>query len=264
MKFLGVSNDEWNFIAEEAESLLIDRGIGQHVIGLYPSGNRIFGDINAIPELICIYIDTPHKLLDPFEEHSIEGYHTTQNGHNILFCDLFAWIKKLRDVNQTQNSMVRKFIHLIPSMLAAQYEDEQLSIITSVAADYLEDYGWDFPQIAISKKINDETNIDELINDACYLRARYILKTQNIFAPCININWDTIEILKDISDKTIIEIDEQLIYSMTKGKKDIEKTKLNYYRKYLIDSFSPIIMTESKENKSKLSHLVKNYLLSLL
>ena len=265
MDYLGTSNEEWTFMAEEAESLLIDREIGQHVIGLYPSGDRIFGDMDAVPEVMCMYMDTPHKLLDPFADHDIEGYHVTQNGHKILFCDLFAWVKMLgRMSTATHDTMARKFIHLIPTMLSAQYEDEQLSIITATAGDYLQECGWDNPQLLASKAIKDEADIQVLINDACYLRARYILKTQGVFAPCINTDWDTVETLEDIKDSKIIEVDQQLVEYMSDPNGTIERSELNNYRQELIKAFYPVITTDAKQEKSRLSHLMKSYLLSLL
>lgn len=267
MNYLGISNKEWVFIAEEAESILIDKEIGQHIIGIYPSGNRIFGDINAAPEIICVYLDTPHRLLDPFASNVIEGYHVTQNGHKILFCELFSWVKFLGIVTtNSNNDMIRNFVHLIPIMLEAQYEDDQLSIIASSAGDYLEKCGWDIPQIQASKEINEESDIENIIKDACYLRTRYILKTQNIFAPCMNADWDTVEKLTGVKDQRILETDEQLCTYMNSNK-DISlvvRKDINYYRENLIDTFYPIITTDAKEEKDKLTHLVKTYLVTLL
>jgi len=212
-----------------------------------------------------MYMDTPQKLLDPFAEHDIEGYHVTQNGHKILFCDLFAWVKMLgRMNNATDDTMARKFIHLIPTMLSAQYEDGQLSIITATAGDYLQECGWDNPQLLASKALDKEADLKVLINDACYLRARYILKTQGIFAPCINTEWDTVEILEDIKDNRIIEADQQLIEYMSNTNRTIKRVELNNYREQLIKFFYPVITTDAKQEKSKLSHLMKSYLLSLL
>lgn len=267
MNYLGISNEEWIFMAEEAESILIEKEIGQHIIGLYPSGGRIFGDINATPEIICVYLDTPYRFLDPFASNVIEGYHTTQNGHKILFCELFSWIKFLGTVTvATHNDMVRNFVHLIPIMLEAQYEDDQLSVIASAAGDYLEKSGWDTPQVLTSKEINKEASINDIITDACYLRARYILKTQEIFAPCINTNWDTIETLKEIKDERILKADEQLCAYMSNSKdvSVIIREDINYYRDNLIRAFYPIITTDAQDEKKKLSHLVKTYLTTLL
>ena len=205
--YLGVPNKLWDSLAAQAEDILCEEKIGQHLLGIYPAGPRIYGDISCSPGILCIYIDEPLALLDPTQS-SITPIikKTTQDGHNIQYTELYSWIKKVISAPQElANNFTKTYTHIIPAVSEAHYVGEEMTYIANLVSNYLRKSGWDIPH-------NDHGYLGSLnlIQEAAYLRARVLLREKGIFAPCLNRDWDQIESLENMPEH-IATIDTELI-----------------------------------------------------
>lgn len=189
--YLGIPQEEWDSLAAQAEDIMLEKGYGQHILGTYPAGPRIFGSANAEPQLYVITVDDPLRRFDPFV---IAQQHFEEDP--FLFIDLHTWARNLEAGVYELGGVSCGLPHIIPTLGPAHYEDPQLTEIMYLAEAYLRARGWD-----------DVLELPCGLRQATFLRTRYILAITGRFAPCLNREWDTVESISDYSehDKLLIK-----------------------------------------------------------
>lgn len=211
--YLGVPGESWDSLSMQAEDILAEEKIGQHLLGVYPAGPRMYGDSSCLPGLLCIYIDEPLALLDPTKPSTrAVTERVTQEGSRVWYAELYSWVKTVvESPHQPANELTKTYIHIIPTMSEAHYVGEEMAYISSLADDYLSKSGWDIPH-----SDHGYLGSPNLIQEAAYLRSRVLLQKKRVFAPCLNRNWDQIEQLSDIPEH-ITEIDSKIIEHLSSG-----------------------------------------------
>lgn len=252
--YLGKTQREWASLASEAEDIMLDVNIGQHIVGLYPCGLRTYG-VEAPCELLCIYIDEPNSMLDPFRHVSeIFTKVETFEGQVIVFAELYQWVRWIGEFKKEVQAGLRSFYHIIPSLSEPQYEDRQLSSLLVYAGDLAEGMDWDVP--VISSEVSWE--------EACYLRARLVLAKDDIFAPCINKNWDRVHNLALPEEAK--ELDNRLVELVTTNGESVMSSRdlgklCAQYQIALSSEYNPMPV---KTQKEKLGEETKKFFLCLL
>lgn len=127
-QYLGVPNLIWEECCHQVEEMLYDEDIGQHIVGLYPSAPRIYGNENAKTSLLCLYVDCSDSILDPLYvpkfDHTVDLFESSE----VQFINLFEWIKTLTNININ---------HLTPCFGDSFYQDESINRIIFTAQEYL-------------------------------------------------------------------------------------------------------------------------------
>jgi hypothetical protein len=265
--YLGVSQEKWDQLCSTAENVMLDLEIGQHLVGVYPFGNRIYGLPDEPIGLLCICINDPHSLLDPYNTQVKEPVYTSIEEGNIKFVELFSWIKWIinNNYNGSFDRNLVEFIHVIPAMFDAQYEDLSISNITSLLKNYLQDKKYDSPYLMNPIHF---TEYKKLVIHALYLRTRFILETKGIFAPCLNRNWDTVENISLDTNEQLI--DNELVKNITNSEITISEQDLILYCNWFITHLNResgeqlFNILTALESAKKLGKECKNLLLKLL
>ena len=182
--YLGIPDEEWNLHLFEAEELLTEDNIGTHILGIYPYGDRIYGDESSAPGLLCVYFDEPSRLLNPCNDDMGQRNLSIGRGCGpVWFISLYRWAQLTCNLDLHQEEFYLNLCHIIPPMSAPLYEDPQLTVIMDLARDFLEASDWGELKYMPPKPKWPPTKI------AAYLRAMLVLRNTSIFAPCINKNW---------------------------------------------------------------------------
>lgn len=177
-EYLGIPQEEWDSLAAEAEDTMLAKGYGQHILGTYPAGPRIFGSTKASPYLFVITIDDPARSLNPFAA----GHEPVSDGQ-LYFVDLYTWVSTLSLGIHDLDPVTGGFPHVIPVLGPPHYEDSQLTELIYLAEVYLKARGWD-----------DVIDLPcSRVHHAAFMRARYLLEITGKFAPCLNKDWVTVK-----------------------------------------------------------------------
>jgi hypothetical protein len=198
--YYGLPQNIWDNLLLRAEDLLSEHSKGQVLIGMYPAGGRIYGLESESHGMLGIYFPTPEDILSPLKSPSMFEFSCNFVGHTnspILLVSLLDWLRWLGEGCQGPWRSV--FLHAIPCMYDIFHEDDSLTQITRLAAEYL--------QAIINNLIHEDDMI--IWNNLCpskylYLRTLLILVATNKFIPCINPEWGETKSLDSIPALTSI------------------------------------------------------------
>jgi hypothetical protein len=261
--YLGVPQEEWNLLMAEAEELMHEEAVGSHILGIYPCGDRLYGDESATPDLFCMYINDPGELLNPclHGKPGWRGFRIGQGSSFAGFKSLFHWVYTISVPNGPMCSFHENLYHLIPTMTAPLYEDPQLTVLMDLARDYQGERGWDYPAFCQGHYRRNH----DLYKYARYLRMRVILQATDAFAPCINKEWGHgVVMLGDIVP-TLKEIDKWLVSQCGAGWPNPRTHSLEEYVNGLETWLRKnIVREEAKAELETLGGAVKNLYKRLL
>lgn len=197
--YCGLPQNQWDILAEQAEELLRDQEYGQHILGLYPAGPRIYGIESSSPSLLCLYVDAVDNLINPASNkvpfYRIETVGTGDS--QIIFTELYSWGKWIKD--SLQGFSVDTSLSILPAVQDVFYEDESISSVVSIARDL----------------IHDCSNLVDIIKyRSLQLRALTIYKHKKGFYPCINKDLGVVIGLDELGiniPDSILEIESEII-----------------------------------------------------
>jgi hypothetical protein len=247
-KYLGIPQEEWDSLAAQAEDTMLTKGLGQHILGTYPAGPRIYGKAEAEPKLLVITVDAPSQYLNPL----ITPRELIIDGSSLWFTDLYSWISSLKI-----GKPIPLLTHIIPLLGPAHYEDSQLTEIHYLAESYLRARNWDNRKYAPTVTWHD----------ALYLRARWILATTGRLAPCLNKQWDTVESVPQLP-KRHKKADSWLTQYVTEdlAPDRRQEASLLRYCDWLAESLSTAkyLWKEAEKEEEKLGEAVKRFYTRLM
>lgn len=198
--YCGLPQELWNSIASEAEDLLVEEGIGNHLLGVYPAGNRIYGIESSSQGLICLYMDTVESILDPtYDPNKFKLLHLGNQLSPVWFVELHSWIRWILKLyenccSQTwQDEKVKHWLHLIPCFGDALYQDTSIDKLISIIADYLiasrEGLCRDPWHLCPYLK---RPSVKEELEYVLYYRQHIIWRTYKVFEPNMNSDWNEV------------------------------------------------------------------------
>lgn len=249
-KYLGIPQEEWDSLAAQAEDVMLAKGYGQHILGTYPAGPRIFGSTKVEPRLLVIIVDEPSRHFNPF---TCDRAPVTEGP--LYFMDLHEWVRSLECGVHDLDEPSCGFPHAIPILGPPHYEDPQLTEITHLAQTYLQARNWDCA-----------LDLPCIWTAAPYLRTRYILGATGQFIPCLNRNWDTVEPMPNLPEEHS-QADDALVQCISSEQElsDNQKREISLYcswlRKRLIKQRH---WKEAKEEEQQLGEAVKRFYVQLM
>ena len=231
--YLGADQAEWNVLMDEAEDLMNELEKGQHIIGVFPCGDRVYGFENARLGITALTIDSPHKLLDPGISHfcSRSQYSIGRNGY-VTYLDLFDWAVQLLGQGASENH------YLFGDNL---YEDISISTILDLAREF--------------SSLNREYFIPYFQRSSGtvhLLRHHLSFYAYDIYIPNLNKNWGEVGenlpwLSKEDCPPSIKEIDQELIQSISTNKPMPSAHKEIYYQ-YLMEN---LVKAQDKMDEKK-------------
>jgi hypothetical protein len=190
--YLGLPLDTWKENCDIAQDLLLEENLGQHILGIYPYGKRIYGYKSEKPELFCIYLDSVEAILDPYNSDK-RGIHITANPSNsiIIFQELRSWVSETAASTVSGN-------HIIPCFYDHLYEDESLTEIITFLQELILQYKKYIPQ------------------SDCFLdwRAAYIFNKLKRYEPNVNPEWGDVFDFSELNfshPQTLHKIEEKIL-----------------------------------------------------
>ena len=194
--YYGLPQEIWDRLVLETEDLLSEEQIGNHIVGLYPAGPRIYGIESASPGLLCLYIDAAEAILDPFipihdtvSKHikgwNCKSYKIGENLNEIYFIELHDWIEHFIKLYLGLDDVMNKdLFSLIPLCSDVIYQSESINKIISLCTKIIKNFSPNLRQEYICCcHINDKTK------DILLLRTLHIWEKEKIFCPNINKAW---------------------------------------------------------------------------
>lgn len=244
--YYGLPQEIWDDLIAKAEDLLIEEGIGQHLLAVYPAGDRIYGKESSSQGLFCLYMDTVESILDPRFHNKIKFHKINEGNQNspIYFLEFHSWVKwlcaesRLSDIQGDHDKHYLKHLNIIPSFGDTIYQDQAIDKIISIVEDkiintkiHLIDKPWS--ECPGAKK----PTYDNLCNYAIYLRTQMIMKLHGRFMPNLNSNWGEVFKLYELHridsnlnlTKELYNIDEKLQKMIKENKKELSMTELDRY-----------------------------------
>lgn len=188
--YYGLPQEVWDSLCMEAEDLLYSEGLGNHLVGLYPAGNRIYGIESSPPGLLCLYVDSVESILDPYYSPQIYEYSIGNMMSPIIMVELRHWVQMLFRLGPNA---------LIPCFHKDMvHQDNSIVPILEAARDAL-----------IASGYPDQLGRKDT-GSWFWARAKLILIHTGKFLPCVNPEWGTkIELGSIIpNNKKLIEADK--------------------------------------------------------
>ncbi len=196
--YYGLPTELWDQLCFDAEEILGDEHLGNHIVGIYPAGERVFGIESAPPGILCLYVNSVEALLNPFHYNESKTFHVGNSFSPIYMVELHQWIKDILI------SYHGPFTNLLPCFSKDLiHQDDSLIDIIEAAKKYLIASGF-----GATKLSGFHTQIQTLL-----LRTKLILMQTQKFVPCINSNWDKIIQLSELfpEDAEIFQEDKDFI-----------------------------------------------------
>jgi hypothetical protein len=217
--YLDIPSEEWDALQDKAEDLLIEEEIGQHILGIYPTGNAIFGIPGAAPSIICLYLDSAEGYLDPFISTDNIQITVNNNLSTITFINIKNFIGKLKNPDNISLSVC--FGDIL-------YQDDSIDNLMSLCQEYL------------SNNIIYDFTIDYL-----NIRTALIFNITKEFKPKLQ-DTNLIDIIDNLSkDSYLQKLDKQLEKEIL-DKKHITNINTSSY----FDIATRIITKLPKTNKN--------------
>ena len=205
--YYGLPQIIWDDLCEKAEDLLQEENLGNHLVGIYPAGNRIYGLELASPGLLCLYVNSIEPMIDPLSDYhqdpelGFNVYHVGHSNSPIIMVDLWWWIRWM--FSSTHSYLHRwrfySMLHAIPFGDHVLYEEESICGIMEACYKGLQETGFlacrqnlytaqHTKNYTVSKKLYDELVPLRYL----YARAVGILQGTLALQPNINEEWDTV------------------------------------------------------------------------
>lgn len=202
--YLGLPNEIWNSLLSEVEDMLRDEEIGTHILGVYPSGSRIYGIESESPQFICIYIDTAELFLNPYYMRNRETGFTERtikiDNSSVVFIELYSWIQWMifKDIFISNDRFLNMY-DLIPCNHDIAYQDQSIDDLI----DIVREFTYQGMYLGIKNRLEKSYNYN--LRYALYIRTIYNLLNTGKFMPNINHDMGYVEMIKgeDLKDDTI-------------------------------------------------------------
>lgn len=178
--YYGLSQELWEHLCDQAEIIFYEEKIGQIILGIYPTGPRMFGLETADPELLCLYLDSGEEILNPLSYiNKPTSFPTSHSGSYINFVNLWTWVANLPQM---------PFEHLAPCFHDSFFQEELIDDIIIKIREFI----LAFP-IVTGYSLNNKTNSPtSRADNALLTRCRFILSEHEIYKPNINPEWDEV------------------------------------------------------------------------
>ena len=209
--FYGLPQILWDELCEKAEDLLHEKEIGQHILGLYAIGPRMYGLESEDLQLLCIYIDSPAKFLNPLGNPGWScGRRKEFVGEGascIYYVDIHDWIST---IHSGSSFWMQPFFENFPARGTCLYADKSMINIANLVDEYFIPAYHFGPQFVLCNHF--ENTKEEYL----YARTKSILADTGLLLPCVNPEWDKVGELslpsKEIKEKDLL-LREQLLES---------------------------------------------------
>jgi hypothetical protein len=225
--FYGIPQIIWDDLCEKAEEVLCENNLGNHLVGVYPAGNRIYGIESESPGLMCLYVDSVEPMIDPLSNyHKATGFTHYSIGHGcspIIMVDLYKWVQWLFNRKCYRDWKDYAFLNLLPFGNHVIHEDESISEIMKWCHQGLKERGF----LTYGDFFYDKTGCIRpsymYPSRYLYLRTCLMTATSGYFNPNINAEWDTVQefsndFMNPQADKAAIKeiLDSSDIYGSVK------------------------------------------------
>jgi hypothetical protein len=213
--YYGLPQEVWDSLCIEAESLLYDEKLGNHLVGIYPAGERIYGIDSAPPGLLCLYVDSVESILDPFYQPRIHQYSVGNMMSPIVMIDLYYWVQRI-----TKSGAEGAIPCFHKGMI---HQDSSIDAVLEAARKCLAffAYGQNWSPTSYTPW-----------DTRAYLT---ILLTEE-FYPCINPNWDsTIEFGSFLPEGNPLILEDREILKKKLANERIEPPELLEYSQLLYE-----------------------------
>lgn len=174
--YYGLPESIWYDYLKQVEDKFYEEDIGQWILGIYPTGNRIFGLEQEDPGLLCLYTDSESNILNPLnniEESKISYF--SHSGSFVKFIDLWTWVtnfsKPLKSLDQ-----------LIPCFSDSFFEEEMFEPILEAIYNFI-----------TNNTIKWETT------EPLVARTFYLLNNTKNFNPNINSEWGKVSLFNNLN-----------------------------------------------------------------
>jgi len=240
--YLGLPNEIWNDLISETEDTLREEGIGTHILGVYPSGGRIFGIESTSPQFICLYIDEPTILLNPTAHTTYRGpnndhggfkyFNLKLDGSSVIYIELYSWIQWIiYGGTSTIPHRYLQLLDLIPCHQDIAYQDQSIDDLINYTRKYLSTGGWNVTS-SFRREAYQIRDYENLVQQALYYRTALLFQKTKKLVTNMNDRWNSIQSLEDFtSSKITIGIDEEIQRYI----KENERIPLQILKKYTCD-----------------------------
>ena len=208
--YCGVHEDIWNNLLLKAEDLLRDEGLGAHLVGIYPSGKRIYGTRSGVENLMCLYVDSVESLINPVAPtRKCEVFTVDKDRRQIVMFNLFWWVHWV--IHGPSDWKTLDFLHAIPFGDVID-QDESIADIIDTARKLL----------IIKRFASPMFGGSPTLSSILAKRTQLILSATGRFAPCINPEYAQVFMLDNLSaPKRIKQLDTHLREDMLAGAEPI-------------------------------------------
>lgn len=221
--YCGLPQELWDSLAAEAEDLLVEEELGNHILGVYPAGYRIYGIESSSQGLLCLYMDTVESLLDPiYNANKFKRMHIGNQLSPVWFIELHSWVKWILflygDVtsNKWQCDRVKDYLHLLPAFGDIVYQDTAIDKLMALIQDYIascmEGHRNDPMSMCPALKEKEIVSADTMFKYALYYRQNCLWRANRIFNPNMNSDWGDVCDLKTtitFADSLLFKLDDQ-------------------------------------------------------
>lgn len=260
--YSGLPQILWDNIMCKAEDLLVDECLGNHIVGMYPAGERIYGIESSSESIICLYIDTAESILDPasinytqFNDFSIEN-----SNSRIIMIELHNWIRKILKIYSYESYEEYDqdtFFDLIPCYFDILFQDECIERLISLLQELLLSR-----KDVIYRGSFLKNYIEQPLVEALYHRTIYIWRKYSKFIPNINKEYgEVFSIKNDFND--LFNDYENRIISCAQTNKQICPEIIKSYDQMLIKKIDELPFERNFKNHERLNSEIRKETIDL-
>ena len=127
--YYGLPSKVWEDLCIQAEDMLYEKNIGQHIVGIYPFSFLIENPKKheEFKGLYILYIDSIENIINPFSKPNDKTHNYKENDLIISFTDLHFWSSRIGREFPDCN---------IPLENDIIYQDDSIDSIISAAIEY--------------------------------------------------------------------------------------------------------------------------------
>jgi hypothetical protein len=188
--YYGLPQIIWSDLCNRLEEIFYDEEIGQMILGVYPSGPRIFGLEQEDPSLYCLYLEPTEDIFNPLKPKAPRRRYFGHDNSYVDFINLWQWVESF-------NKPLEDIWQLIPCFQNSFFEETEISTIIGEAYNLL-------INIDIRWSKREDRNLEA--------RAIYLFNQTKLFAPNINPTWGEVLQLNsgtdyfDKADRQIVSV----------------------------------------------------------
>jgi hypothetical protein len=189
--YYGLPQELWDHLEDQVEEIFREEEIGQQIVGIFPSGERIFGIESAEQQAIVLFVDSIESLLDPAidEYRQLVTPYVPASNNFLTFIDLKYWVRGLIASRKYSIDFdcVECFtlgaMDYIPIFGDTIYFDESIEKIFVEAERFILSY----PRAL--RHFNSSLSYRGDINILLRRRAEVLFLLTGEYCPCINPEW---------------------------------------------------------------------------